>query len=496
MPPLLIRSDSPSQTGKFGEALAVSLVAGDLVTITGPLGSGKSVFARAIIRTLAGDPELEVPSPTFTLCQLYQLETPVAHYDLYRIGEEAELEELGLEEAIEQGIALVEWPERITDLKATRRIEITITGSGDQRSIEVSAPSEFTSLLSRSLLTSDFLRNAGLGHARRQLLGGDASSRSYERIVTEKSSLLLMDAPRQPDGPPILNGKPYSQIAHLAEDISAFVAVDRALIDRGLRAPEIRAFDLDHGLILLEDLGEAGIVDAEGNAIEARYLRAMEFLCEVHRQPWPSVLPVNETADHELPFYDAQAIAIEVSLLLEWYLPRQIGRPATPGETERFHTLWAEYSQMISDFEQTLVLRDFHSPNVLWQSEAEGIEQVAVIDFQDALLGPSAYDVASLAQDARISVPHDLEERLVAHYIACRIKQEPGFDAEEFKTTYAIMAAQRATKILGIFVRLDERDGKPGYLVHLPQIRDYLDRSLRHPAMAPYKQFLADVIPQ
>ena len=110
------------------------------------------------------------------------------------------------------------------------------------------------------------------------------------------------------------------------------------------------------------------------------------------------------------------------------------------------------------------------------------------------MIGPTAYDVASLAQDARVDVSPELEKQLLNHYIECRTAKNSGFDTDVFHESYAIMAAQRATKILGIFIRLNERDGKPAYLKHLPRMQDYIQRSLQHPVLEPYKNWLETVI--
>lgn len=134
------------------------------------------------------------------------------------------------------------------------------------------------------------------------------------------------------------------------------------------------------------------------------------------------------------------------------------------------------------------MLRDFHSPNIVWRDDRKGHDRLGIVDFQDALIGPSAYDVASLAMDARVTVGPGMERTTVDAYVAAR-KAQGGFDEKAFAEAYAIMAAQRNSKILGIFVRLNERDGKPDYLKHLPRIRDYLERALAHPALAELRDF-------
>ena len=177
-------------------------------------------------------------------------------------------------------------------------------------------------------------------------------------------------------------------------------------------------------------------------------------------------------------------MAIEVEQLLDWYLPDLFGREATAPERAEFGAVWdALFTRLEGTAERSIVLRDVHSPNVIWREHAQGRDRVGLIDFQDAMIGPCAYDLASLAQDARADVAPELEARIVAAYEAVRRAVDPGFDAARLREAYAIMAAQRATKILGIFVRLERRDNKPFYRRHLPRVAGYLERNLAHPAL-------------
>jgi len=139
----------------------------------------------------------------------------------------------------------------------------------------------------------------------------------------------------------------------------------------------------------------------------------------------------------------------------------------------------------VTDGTQTWVLRDFHSPNLLWLPEREGTGRIGLLDFQDAMMGPAAYDVASLLQDARVNVPETMEIALLSRYTRARLAASAAFDAPRFARAYATLAAQRASKILGIFTRLERRDRKPQYLRHLPRVWGYLQRSLAHPDLAP-----------
>ncbi len=129
-------------------------------------------------------------------------------------------------------------------------------------------------------------------------------------------------------------------------------------------------------------------------------------------------------------------------------------------------------------------MRDFHSPNLIWLGDAPDIARVGIIDFQDAVLGPAAYDLVSLLQDARIDVPEQLELALLTRYIKARRAADDSFDPAGFAELYAIMSAQRNTRLLGTFARLNRRDGKPQYLRHQPRIWTYLSRSLAHPTLA------------
>jgi aminoglycoside/choline kinase family phosphotransferase len=294
-----------------------------------------------------------------------------------------------------------------------------------------------------------------------------------------------MNAPRRPDGPAVRDGKPYSAIAHLAEDVAPFVAMATGLRECGFSAPDIVQADTERGLLLLEDLGDHRIVAGDPpRPIEERYAAAVDLLADLHRRQLPWTLPVSLRVDYRIPLYDMDAFLIEIELLLDWYLPHMQAdiSAVTRGA---FISLWTEALQPALDAPPTWVLRDFHSPNLLWLPERSGIARIGLLDFQDALIGPGAYDLASLLQDARVDVPEAMELSLIGRYVLARREANPKFDVVTFAQLYATMAAQRATKILGIFARLDRRDGKPQYLRHLPRIWAYLCRALAHPALAP-----------
>jgi hypothetical protein len=199
----------------------------------------------------------------------------------------------------------------------------------------------------------------------------------------------------------------------------------------------------------------------------------------------PERLPLRDGSAHPLPTYDRGALEIEVELLVDWYWPALRGEPAPAAVRREFLGAWQPVLERLERQPQSWVLRDFHSPNLIWLADRDGARRAGVLDFQDAQRGPAAYDLASLLQDARVDTLEALEKSLFAHYCAAAGAADPGFDEAEFAFAYSALGAQRNTKILGIFVRLARRDGKPQYLAHLPRIWGYLERNLRHVTLAP-----------
>jgi tRNA threonylcarbamoyl adenosine modification protein YjeE len=489
-------------TERLAMDIAVALEPGDVVTLSGDLGAGKTTLVRAAVRHLAGNARLEVPSPTFTLLQAYELAPfPVVHTDLYRIESLSELAELGWEEAALGAVLFVEWPERAGAFLQVDRLDVALSIAPDEgptvRHARLTGYGAWAARLERLRAARALIDAAGFGPARRRRIQGDASTRSYERLALSGTSAILMNAPPRPDGPPVKNGLPYGAIAHLAENMRPFVAIARHLHDRGFSTPEIIAADIESGLFLIEDLGNKGLVTGDPPApIEERYAAAVDALVVLHGLELPAKLPVAPRIEYELPRYDMDAYLIELELLLEWYLPM---RGTLPPAAARLHfeELWRTALAPVIAAPTTWVLRDYHSPNLLWLPERRGHARIGLLDFQDALIGPHAYDVASLLMDARADVAEELELSLLSRYAVGRSATDARFDPAAFAQQYVTLGAQRATKILGIFARLDRRDGKPQYLRHLPRVRKYLERALAHPSLSALKAWYeAHVLPQ
>lgn len=480
--------------------LALLISAGDVITLSGDLGAGKTSAARAMIRYLAGDDDLEVPSPTFTLAQSYDLPSfPLVHADLYRITEPGEMEEIGLSPLPEGTVALIEWPERAEGDLPADRIEITLTHrpalGSLARAAEITGHGKAAAVVQRLQTLREFLDEAGYLDAGRKRMAGDASTRSYARLIRDDGVFILMNAPKRPDGAPVYGGKSYSAAVHLAEDVKPFVAIANGLRAQGISAPAIHHADLDAGFLITEDFGTEGVIEGSPPApMVERYQAATDMLAVLHGKALPDRLPLLPHQDYAIPVFDTEALMIEVGLMPEWYLP---DRDAAPGEVlqAEFFAMWRELLESIEAAPRTWVLRDFHSPNMIWLPAREGINQVGVIDFQDTVLGSAAYDVVSLLQDARIDVPEQIELAMLTRYIKARLAAEPDFDPAAFAEIYAIMSAQRNTRLLGTFARLNRRDGKPHYLKHQPRIWTYLTRSLAHPRLAAFRDWYERYVP-
>jgi len=350
--------------------IASALEPGDVLTLSGDLGAGKTFFARALIRYLAGDESVEVPSPTFTLMQTYELPRfPLVHADLYRVSGTAEFAELGFDDLPDGAVVAVEWPDRAAGFLPPDRIDVALTLAPklkpEFRHCRVTGYGTFAPRVDRIAAVRQFIAEAGFSDATRQHMSGDASTRRYTRMVLGDRRVILMDSPRRPDGPPVKDGKPYSQIAHLAESVVPFVAMAKALRAQGLSAPTILQADIQQGLLIIEDLGHDGVVAGEPPApIAERYEAAVDLLLALHDRLQPAVLPVAPQVEHAIPSYDMEAYLIELELLLEWYLPR-LGIPLAEEAHTEFFTLWRDALKPAIDAPPTWVLRDFHSPNLL-----------------------------------------------------------------------------------------------------------------------------------
>jgi len=300
------------------------------------------------------------------------------------------------------------------------------------------------------------------------LLADDASFRRYFRLTNGWRRAVLMDAP--PD----------------KEQTVPFVSIAEKLQKLKLSAPEVIAWDRGQGFVLLEDLGDDTFTNIlrQGGSEPTLYAQALEALVALHRRWTPEMAT-------DLNDYSDGRFVEEALLFTDWYLPAVTGQPTADTERRSFVDAWRAVLPMARAVPDTLVLRDYHVDNLMWLPDRDGPRCVGLLDFQDAVTGPVTYDLVSLFEDARRDVDQDMAGKLLDRYLGLF----PDLDRSEFQASYAIMAAQRATKIIGIFTRLDRRDGKPRYLTHIPRLWHWLESDLTHEVLGPVRAWFADCVP-
>ncbi len=305
--------------------------------------------------------------------------------------------------------------------------------------------------MNRAAAVTAFLAAAGWGDARREPLAGDASFRRYVRLRRGGETAMLMDAP-----PP-------------EEDVRPFAAVAARLRELDLSAPQVRRADPAHGLLLLEDFGDDTFTRLleRGESEHALYMLATDALLALQRRP--------DAADG-FPAFGEDRFAAGAELFLDWYLPAA-GRPAP--DREGFRAALRHALAPVLAGPGTLMLRDFHVDNLVRLDGRTGAAACGLLDFQDAAGGPPAYDLASLIEDARRDVDEGVRAAVLARYRAAFP------DRRKLERDLAVLGAQRHIRVLGTFMRLARRDGKPGYMRHLPRLRRMLERNLAHPALEP-----------
>ncbi len=480
--------------------LAMLIGPGDVITLSGDLGAGKTAAARAMIRYLAKDDELEVPSPTFTLVQTYDLPPlTLVHADLYRVNDPLELEEIGLSPLPDGVIALIEWPERAADMLPDDRIDIALSHrpafGSTARAAVITGHGAAADIVERLKMLRSFLDGARYMDATRIRMDGDASTRSYARLERDGKTTILMNSPQKNEGAAMYNGRTYSAAVHLAVEVTPFVAIANGLRSQGISAPAIQHADLNAGFLITEDFGTDGFVAGDPpEPLAERYEAATDLLAALHNAELPVTLPVAPGITYSIPTFDIESQLIEVSLMLDWYL-RDRGAEPDDAQRDSYFAIWRSLLAPVLEEPLTWMIRDFHSPNLLWLDEREDIARLGVIDFQDTVLGPPAYDLVSLLQDARIDIPEDIEIGMLTHYTRARLTANREFNPSRFVETYALMSAQRNARLLGTFARLNLRDGKPQYLKHQPRIWTYLIRSLAHPSLIALKSWFDAHVP-
>jgi N-acetylmuramate 1-kinase len=298
-------------------------------------------------------------------------------------------------------------------------------------------------------------------------LAGDASFRRYFRLTDGARSIVLMDAP-----PPLEDVRPFAKLALHLQGL-------------GLSAPRIEAIDAHAGFLLLEDFGDDTFARAlaAGTSEAELYATATDVLIALHAHP--------AQAHVDCPPYDAATLDREAALLIDWFLPEWSERPLSADSRAAYFAAWRQVYPLAQLGRPALVLRDFHIDNLI-RLARQGVASCGLLDFQDALIGSPAYDLASLIGDARRDVSPAVARACVERYLASR----PGLDPRGFEAALAVLSAQRNAKIAGIFVRLFRRDGKPHYLKHIDRVWRLLECDLSHPALEPVRAWFERHVPR
>lgn len=344
-------------------------------------------------------------------------------------------------------------------------------------------------------LRAAFVDKAGWGDATAKPLAGDASTRRYERLEQDGRRAILMIAPPAAEAaacpaeapPDQRRALGYNAMARLAgPNLNAFVAISSSLKLAGLSAPEIYAAEPATGLALIEDLGDdlfARIMKQEDEGL--LYRTAVDALLKIQfanpKRP--------QSDDYTMLDYDLTALEAEAALFIDWYWLIKHGQEISGDLRAEYVELWRNQLGDLSA-PHSFVLRDYHAENLIWLPDRRGVERVGVIDFQDALYGHAAYDLVSLLEDARRDVDPNFAKDMIDYY-AKHAVSIGAFDRAAFERDYAILAAQRNAKILGVFARLAKRDNKPRYLDLLPRVEGHFSRDLQRPGMASLQTFFA-----
>ncbi len=307
-----------------------------------------------------------------------------------------------------------------------------------------------------------------LGHSdfSMQPLAGDASFRRYIRIKLAHTSYMLMDAPPE------------------KEDSTPFVQITDLLAAGGVNVPSIIGKDLGLGYLLLQDFGDTLLAHVlKADSVQHWYRKALAQLLPLQAIAAPTVAP-----------YDRARLQAEIDLFTQWFVPQLLQLDIDPATNTMLQQTFATIVDACVEQPVVLVHRDYHCRNLM---VVEGCDDIGVIDYQDALLGPITYDAVSLLRDAYVVWEPAIIEGLVADFYAmlCAERKLCGVTLADFSHGFNMMAMQRHLKVLGIFVRLKQRDGKSGYMNDLPLVLAYLlSESRLLPELQTFSQWLEQVV--
>lgn len=327
--------------------------------------------------------------------------------------------------------------------------------------------------MDRETLKTEFLTINNLSEATRSILKKDASHRSYERIVkNDNSSVLLMDAPPE------------------FEDVHSYVLVSKFLNNHRLSAPKIIATDYDNGFLLIEDFGNdifSDIILKKSKTLteiseEELYTNAVNCLIHLHKTPIKNI---------DLELYDETKLIKEAKIFIQFYLEVLNADRVLKSDQEEFTLIFKHLLTIANGFSKVMVLRDYHADNLMWLKDREGIKKVGILDFQDAVIGSPVYDLVSLLEDARVDVSQAIVDKMINLYL----QAFPTIPRKEFMAAYSIFAIQRNLKIIGVFARQATLHKNHHYLSYLPRVWRHVNHDLKHPLLLPIKKWLEKLAP-
>ena len=440
---------------------------GDLLALNGEIGSGKTTLTKHLINYLTATRIDEINSPTFNLCQTYSNEDLIiSHYDFYRLDYLQEIEELDINDSIKNNFTIIEWANKFSSILPKDHIEIQIDNKSDKREYKILFHGEYAKKIAGHKNRLSFLSNSNLNIKKITNMRGDASKRKYYRVNDGTETFVLMDALEDS-----INKTATSKT------ITDFIIFRQYLEDIGLRVPKIYEFDIQKQLILEEDLGlttydelysKLSFQDLINPAIESLLILVHSNYKNINDLDGKAFKPQN---------FDEKVFINESKIFIDYYWPYVKNSICPEEEKYEFLSIIEKiYSDLSTD--KTLVLRDYHSPNLHYLQNEKGHKKCALIDFQDALLGHPLYDLVSLAQDARFTISEDQERYIIDTFKDKFLFNDFQLSKSSFNEQYKILAIQRSLKILGIFARLSLLEGKNNYIIHMPRVLNYIRRSM------------------
>lgn len=460
------------QTIDLARRVARYVVAGDVIRLEGDLGMGKSTFARAFIQALAGE-SITVPSPTFTIVQTYtETRLPVAHVDAYRLQHSEELDGLDLFDYFDHGVSLIEWPQNVdealpqgkplkhhvmeneegdvltvqleSDGEGARKVTLKAVGSWAMRFGLMFAKGADRPVTHEGRMA--FLAENGLGDAELENVNGALSFRTYYRLQTEEGSRILMDAP-----PPMEDVKPFIKIGKVYEDV-------------GVHVPKIYASDEKNGYLLLEDFGGTPLSILETEAEQKAWLEKCVDLL---------VLMANAQNPEGGMEYTKNSAFGEAFRYTDWYLPYETGHATESGDRQAFQDIWSELYEKAVKVPFALSHWDFHSDNLMKIADEPSVENIGVLDFQDARFAPITFDLACLLED-RWQKPLSKELKVsIIKYMYDQLNvdvSDTSVSFDDFMASYRVVMIHRMLKITGLFNRASKRDGRTDLPWDMPKV--------------------------